>query len=79
MDLPDLGMEPESPALQADSSPSEPPSKEAPRVNTVENVVLGRDEQTEMLVNCLFTKEAQKCTCCLDAFEHSKSISMVET
>ena len=45
----------------------------------MENGVLGRDEQIEMLVNCLFTKEAQKCTCCLDAFEHSKSISMVET
>ena len=33
VDLPDLGMEPESPVLQADSLPSEPPSKEAPRVN----------------------------------------------
>ena len=26
-DLPDLGIEPGSPALQADSSPSEPPGK----------------------------------------------------
>ena len=34
-DLPDLGIEPGSPALQADSLPSEPPGKPDDRLNQV--------------------------------------------